>query len=85
MSQQDATPVGHPPGRHYDVRGHRLCRTVRGRRAAGALLQSRPALQQQFTEYAPQIRLEFLEKSGSFSHVEEPAAVFGLVREFTSR
>jgi proline-specific peptidase len=44
-----------------------------------------PALQQQFTEYAPKIRLEFLEKSGSFSHVEEPDAVFGLVREFTGR
>jgi proline-specific peptidase len=44
-----------------------------------------PALQRQFTEYAPQIRLEFLEKSGSFSHVEEPHAVFTLVREFTVR
>ena len=44
-----------------------------------------PALQRQFTEYAPEIRLEFLEKSGSFSHVEEPHAVFGLVREFTGR
>jgi proline-specific peptidase len=44
-----------------------------------------PALQQQFTEYAPKIRLEFLEKSGSFSHVEEPHAVFTLVREFTGR
>jgi proline iminopeptidase len=43
-----------------------------------------PALQRQFTEYAPQIRLEFLERSGSFSHVEEPEAVFDLVREFTS-
>ncbi|HTZ27059.1 MAG TPA: alpha/beta hydrolase [Streptosporangiaceae bacterium] len=42
-----------------------------------------PRLQRQFTEYAPQIRLEFLERSGSFSHVEEPGAVFALVREFT--
>jgi proline iminopeptidase len=42
-----------------------------------------PRLQRQFTEYAPQIRLEFLERSGSFSHVEEPGAVFTLVREFT--
>jgi proline iminopeptidase len=42
-----------------------------------------PALQRQFVEYAPQIRLEFLERSGSFSHVEEPEAVFALVREFT--
>jgi proline iminopeptidase len=42
-----------------------------------------PRLQRQFTEYAPQIRLEFMERSGSFSHVEEPGAVFALVREFT--
>jgi proline iminopeptidase len=42
-----------------------------------------PALQRQFTQYAPQIRLEFLERSGSFSHVEEPDAVFALIREFT--
>ena len=43
-----------------------------------------PRLQRQFTEHAPQIRLEFLERSGSFSHVEEPGAVFALVREFTA-
>ena len=42
-----------------------------------------PRLQRQFTDYAPQIRLEFMERSGSFSHVEEPDAVFALVREFT--
>lgn len=42
-----------------------------------------PRLQRQFTEYAPQIRLEFLERSGSFSYVEEPGAVFALVREFS--
>jgi proline iminopeptidase len=42
-----------------------------------------PRLQRQFTEYAPQIRLEFLERSGSFSHVEEPDAVFALIRDFT--
>ena len=42
-----------------------------------------PALQRQFTQHAPQIRLEFLERSGSFSHVEEPGAVFALIREFT--
>lgn len=42
-----------------------------------------PRLQRQFTEHAPQLRLEFLERSGSFSHVEEPGAVFTLVREFT--
>lgn len=44
-----------------------------------------PQLQQQFTTYAPHIRLEFLERSGSFSHVEEPDNVFGLVREFTAQ
>jgi len=44
-----------------------------------------PRLQRQFTESDPRIRLEFLERSGSFSHVEEPEAVFALVREFTSQ
>jgi proline-specific peptidase len=44
-----------------------------------------PALQRQFTEFGPQIRLEFCEHSGSFSHVEEPEAVFSLIREFTAR
>lgn len=44
-----------------------------------------PRLQRQFTESDPRIRLEFLERSGSFSHVEEPEAVFALVREFTGQ
>lgn len=44
-----------------------------------------PALQRQFTDYAPGIRLEFLERSGSFSHVEEPENVFALVRDFHRR
>jgi proline iminopeptidase len=44
-----------------------------------------PALQRQFTQFAPQIRLEILERSGSFSHVEEPEAVVTLICEFTSR
>jgi proline iminopeptidase len=44
-----------------------------------------PALQRQFTDFAPGIRLEFLERSGSFSHVEEPENVFALVRGFTGR
>ncbi len=43
-----------------------------------------PRLQRQFAEFGPQIRLEFLSRSGSFSHVEEPDAVFALVREFTA-
>lgn len=34
-----------------------------------------PRLQGQFTESDPRIRLEFIERSGSFSHVEEPDAV----------
>jgi proline iminopeptidase len=41
-------------------------------------------MQRQFTDYAPKIRLEFLERSGSFSHVEEPGAVFTLIRDFTT-
>jgi proline iminopeptidase len=44
-----------------------------------------PALQRQFTDYAPQFRLEYLERSGSFSHVEEPETVFTLVRELTGQ
>ena len=44
-----------------------------------------PRLQRQFTEFDPRIRLEFLERSGSFSHVEEPEAVFALIREFTGQ
>lgn len=44
-----------------------------------------PALQRQFTQYAPQIRLEYLERSGSFSHVEEPGTVFTLIRDFTGQ
>jgi len=55
--------------------------------AAGRALRPAlyPALQRQFTQYAPQIRLEFLERSGSFSHVEEPEAVFALIRDFTGQ
>ncbi len=41
-----------------------------------------PRLQRQFTDHAPQIRLEFLERSGSFCHVEEPESVFALIRQF---
>lgn len=52
------TTVSHAPGRHYEVRGHRLW---------------------------VETRLEFCERSGSFSHVEEPETVFALVREFTGR
>lgn len=41
-----------------------------------------PRLQYQFSEFAPQISVKILERSGSFSHVEEPEAVFALVRDF---
>jgi proline iminopeptidase len=42
-----------------------------------------PSMQRQFSQFGPQIRLEFLDRSGSFSHVEEPERVFALVRDFT--
>jgi proline iminopeptidase len=41
-----------------------------------------PRLQHQFSEHDPRIAVKILERSGSFSHVEEPGAVFALVREF---
>lgn len=41
-----------------------------------------PALQRQFIEFAPNIELHLMERSGSFSHVEEPDAVFELLRKF---
>jgi proline iminopeptidase len=43
-----------------------------------------PRLQYQFSEYAPQISVKMLERSGSFSHVEEPETVVALVREFAN-
>jgi hypothetical protein len=41
-----------------------------------------PSLQQQFLEFAPQARLENMERSGSFAHIEEPSAVFEVLRKF---
>jgi pimeloyl-ACP methyl ester carboxylesterase len=41
-----------------------------------------PALQRQFATFAPQATFRMLERSGSFSHVEEPETVFGVLREF---
>jgi proline iminopeptidase len=41
-----------------------------------------PALQRQFAELAPGATFRILERSGSFSHIEEPETVFGMVREF---
>lgn len=41
-----------------------------------------PALQREFLRFAPKARMEVLERSGSFSHVEEPATVHALLRAF---
>jgi proline iminopeptidase len=41
-----------------------------------------PQLQQQFLEFAPQAHLQIMERSGSFAHIEEPAAVFEALRKF---
>ncbi|KAA2267203.1 alpha/beta fold hydrolase [Solihabitans fulvus] len=41
-----------------------------------------PRLQREFAEYAPRITVRVLERSGSFSHVEEPEEVFAQVRAF---
>jgi proline iminopeptidase len=40
-----------------------------------------PRWQREFARFAPQARLVMLERSGSFAHVEEPEALFGLLRE----
>lgn len=41
-----------------------------------------PALQRDFQRFAPTIRFEMLERSGSFGHVEEPHRVHDLLRRF---
>jgi proline iminopeptidase len=41
-----------------------------------------PRLQMDFKRCAPQARFVMMEKSGSFSHLEEPDAVFSLLRSF---
>jgi proline iminopeptidase len=41
-----------------------------------------PAMQQQFVGFAPRARLVIMERSGSFAHIEEPAAVFETLRGF---
>jgi proline iminopeptidase len=40
-----------------------------------------PAYQIEFARYAPQARFVWMERSGTFSHIEEPDAVMALVRE----
>ncbi|WP_214325414.1 alpha/beta fold hydrolase [Nonomuraea sediminis] len=41
-----------------------------------------PALQRDFQRHAPKAEFHLLERSGSFSHVEEPETVLALLREF---
>jgi proline iminopeptidase len=43
-----------------------------------------PSMQQQFADFAPRAKLQFLERSGSFGHIEEPEAVFDALRTFWS-
>ncbi|HZS61688.1 MAG TPA: alpha/beta fold hydrolase [Gemmatimonadaceae bacterium] len=43
-----------------------------------------PAYQLDFARYAPQARFVWMERSGTFSHIEEPDAVMALVREHCS-
>jgi proline iminopeptidase len=40
-----------------------------------------PAMQEEFASFAPQASFKIMERSGSFSHIEEPDAVFALLRE----
>jgi proline iminopeptidase len=44
-----------------------------------------PRLQREFARAAPQARFAWMERSGSFAHVEEPEAVFALLREHFAR
>jgi proline iminopeptidase len=41
-----------------------------------------PRFQREFQQHAPQATFVWMERSGSFSHVEEPEAVMDLVRRF---
>jgi proline-specific peptidase len=41
-----------------------------------------PRLQQDFRNFAPSARFKFLERSGSFGHVEEPTVVLEALRQF---
>lgn len=44
-----------------------------------------PALQYEFLKYAPQAEFHILERSGSFSHVEEPQELFRILQDFWKR
>jgi proline iminopeptidase len=41
-----------------------------------------PRYQLDFTRYAPQAEFHWMERSGTFSHIEEPETVMGLLRRF---
>lgn len=41
-----------------------------------------PRYQREFADYAPEARFIMMERSGCFAHVEEPAALLTLLREF---
>ena len=41
-----------------------------------------PKYQYEFRRYAPQARFVWMERSGSFSHIEEPETVMSLLRGF---
>lgn len=41
-----------------------------------------PKYQAEFQRFAPQARFVWMERSGTYSHVEETEAVLGLVRRF---
>jgi proline iminopeptidase len=43
-----------------------------------------PAYQYEFARYAPQAEFVWMERSGTFAHIEEPDAVFGLLRRFVT-
>ena len=43
-----------------------------------------PAYQYEFVRYAPQAEFVWMERSGTFAHIEEPDAVFGLLRRFVT-
>ncbi len=44
-----------------------------------------PKYQYDFQRFAPQAEFVWMERSGTFSHVEEPDEVFALVRRFLAR
>lgn len=41
-----------------------------------------PKYQREFARYAPQAELVWMERSGTFAHIEEPEAVFAILRRF---